>query len=57
MYPQEANEILCEQSSKTINKKEIGEEVIVLGQSYKIVGIVKNPTLFYYSGEKSFFNQ
>ncbi len=57
MYPQKTNEILCEQSSKTIKAQNIGDEVVIMGQSYKIVGTVKNPTIFYNSGEKSIYNQ
>lgn len=56
-YPSSSNEILCESSSKTIVKRTIGQEITILGQTYKIVGIVKNPTIFYNSGEKSISNE
>ena len=55
-YPQSNNEVLCEKSNKTIKERMIGEKISIFNQIYTVVGIVKNPTIFYNSGEKSYDN-
>lgn len=51
--PQSSDEILAERSTKGFKQVAVGSEVTVLGQVFKVSGIVKNPLLFSKEAQQS----
>lgn len=53
-YPAGDNEVLVERETKLFESAEVGETVIIAGNTYTVSGIVKNPLLMHYVDERSF---
>lgn len=51
--PQTSNECIVEQSSQTIEKHELGEQISIFGITYTITGIVQNPLMYSRDGDHS----
>lgn len=50
-WPENENEIVVEEESMVITKKEIGQKITYMNQEFTIVGTVHNPLYFFKQGE------